>query len=84
MVLRREETALIDEIEERPLDLKKMEEMPGVTVYLVQPGDTLWDIAKKFYTTTEQIRRLNQIGTQEPEPYQPLMLVKEVADRQDS
>ena len=84
LVLRREETALIDEIEERPLDLKKMEEMPGVTVYLVQPGDTLWDIAKKFYTTTEQIRRLNQIGTQEPEPYQPLMLVKEVADRQDS
>lgn len=78
LVLRRETIPLIEEVEETPLDIKKIQSMPGITVYVVQPGDTLWDIAKKFYTTTEQIRQVNQLGQDELEPYQPLMLVKEV------
>ena len=78
LVLRRETIPLIEEVEETPLDIKKIQSMPGITVYVVQPGDTLWDIAKKFYTTTGQIRQVNQLGQDELEPYQPLMLVKEV------
>ena len=33
--------------------------MPGITVYIVKAGDTLWDIAKKFYTkNVEDTRQL--------------------------
>ena len=31
-----------------PLDLKKLQEMPGIVGYIVQPGDSLWKIAKKI------------------------------------
>ena len=32
------------------------------TKYKVRSGDTLWDIARKYGTTTSQIRRINGLG----------------------
>lgn len=52
--------------------------MPGVVGYRVQPEDTLWDIAKKFYTTMDSIRELNDLSQDEPEPYDTLLIVKKV------
>ncbi|NLM36014.1 MAG: DUF3794 domain-containing protein [Clostridiales bacterium] len=41
------------------------EEVPlkkaSVTIYVVQPGDTLWKIAKRYYTTIDEIVRVNNI-----------------------
>jgi len=34
----------------------------GVTTYTVRKGDTLWDIARKFGTTTSSLRALNNLG----------------------
>ena len=49
--------------------------MPGITVYIVKPGDTLWDIAKKFYTTVEEIISDEQSGNRGSRylPEQPLL-----------
>ena len=33
----------------------------GAVIYLVQPGDTLWQIAKKYRTTIEDILAVNEI-----------------------
>ena len=52
--------------------------MPGIVGYQVQPGDCLWDIAKKFYTTIENIMQLNSMETEEIRPYDTLILMKEV------
>lgn len=45
--------------------LMSEEEVPrkkaSVTIYVVQPGDTLWKIAKKYYTTIDEIARINNI-----------------------
>ena len=30
-----------------PMDLQKLQELPGIVGYIVQPGDSLWEIAKK-------------------------------------
>ena len=35
--------------------------MPGITVYVVKNGDSMWDIAKRFYTTVEEICELNEL-----------------------
>ena len=78
LVLRREEEMIIDRVEEQPLDMNKIQGMPGVTVYMVKPKDTLWDIAKRFYTTVEEIRSLNELTEEELHPSQPLLLVKKV------
>lgn len=33
----------------------------SITIYMVQPKDTLWKIAKRYYTTIEDIVRVNDI-----------------------
>ena len=33
----------------------------SLIIYIVQPGDTLWNIAKKYRSTIEQIARMNGI-----------------------
>lgn len=41
------------------------EEVPihkaSITIYVVQPKDTLWNIAKRYYTTVEYIAKVNDI-----------------------
>ena len=63
-------------IEEREPDLKKLQEMPGIVGYLVQPGDRLWDIAKGFKTTPEKIKEWNQLEEGELKAGTRLMILK--------
>lgn len=53
------------------------EEMPGAVIYMVQKGDSLWKIAKKYRTTVEDIAAVNEI--ENPEliyPGQKLLIIK--------
>ena len=45
---------------------------------MVKQGDTLWDIAKKFYTTMEEIISMNDLEDDQVSSGQPLILVKKV------
>ena len=51
--------------------------MPGIIVYIVKAGDTLWDIAKKFYTTVDEISGVNSLTEKEVKPGQSLILVRQ-------
>ena len=78
LVLKGMKTGIIRGIEEKELDREKLSSMPGIVGYQVQPGDTLWDIAKKFYTTIETIVQLNHLEDREIRPYDTLILMKKV------
>lgn len=78
VVLARQEEEIIDEIREEDLDMEKLQSMPGIVCYLVQPGDTLWDIAKRFYTTVEEIQKINDLKGETINPMDSLLLVKKV------
>ena len=44
-------------------------------LYIVQPGDTLWDISKKFQgLTIEKIKTLNNLKTNKLKPGQKLIV----------
>ena len=49
---------------------------PGIVVYMVLPGDSLWSIGKKYYVTAEDIMRWNDLETDEIRPGQKLLIVK--------
>jgi len=34
----------------------------SIIIYVVQPGDTLWQIAKKYFTTKEEIMAINDMA----------------------
>ena len=70
----------LEKIEEIPLDQEKIRNMPGITVYIMKPGDTLWNIAKKFYTTVEEIIQMNNLDGDEVSSGTPLLLVKKVEE----
>ena len=70
---------VIKRAEALPLDVKKLQEMPGIVGYLVQEGDSLWTIAKRFHTTVDNIISTNNLASEVIHPGDCLLLVKEVA-----
>lgn len=78
VVFRQTDTDIIQRIEEQELDREKLRSMPGIVGYQVQPGDSLWDIAKKFYTTIDTIVQLNGLESERVKPYDTLILMKKV------
>ncbi len=59
-----------------PLDMQKLQQMPGIVGYIVQPGDSLWKIAKKFHTTVDNIKETNGLTEDEIRPGDKLVLIK--------
>ena len=78
LVLQPVRQMVIKQAETAPLDTKKLQQLPGIVGYLVQEGDTLWEIAKKFHTTVENIMTTNSLASDSVRPGDCLILVKEI------
>lgn len=59
------EIPAIGKAAETALDDKRLASRPSITIYFTQPGDTLWKIAKNYYTTIADIQRINNISDQD-------------------
>ena len=78
MILEPVTETVITGVKEEPLDLKALQALPGIAGYIVQEGDSLWDIAKKFHTTMGNIITTNELPGEQIKAGQRLLLVKEV------
>ena len=58
--------------------MKKLQERPGIVGYVVQAGDTLWSVAKKFCTTQNKIVELNGLTERFVKTGDKLLLEKNV------
>jgi len=70
---------LVDDLQEKPLDMDRIRRMPGMVIHIVQPGETLWDISKTYATTCEAVMELNELKEENLKIGQKVLLVKEVA-----
>jgi len=70
--------SVIMDIEVAELDLEKLQSMPGIIGYVVKPGDTLWKIAKKYYTTVDSIMLLNDLDDDRIKVGDKLIIMKKV------
>jgi hypothetical protein len=75
LVLKKESFFSIEEIEEEPFDAESLSRQPGITGYRVK-DETLWDIAKEFTTTGEQIMEINSLASPELAAGQKLVIVR--------
>lgn len=55
---------------------EEREHLPAIAGYVVHEGDTLWTLAKQFYTTKEKIMEINGLESEELKPKQKLVIVK--------
>jgi hypothetical protein len=72
---------VVEELEEQPLDMERIKQMPGMVIHVVQPGENLWEIAKTHATTCRLAANLNELKEEEVTPGQKILLVKEVVGR---
>ena len=75
------ETEVITDIEFSDMDKCFMDNMPSITIYVVQPGDSLWSIAKRYNTALEDIIAINDI--EDPNlifPGQKLLILKKAME----
>ena len=78
LVLRNKKVNNIASVTVQELDMEKIKKMPGIVGYVVQSGDTLWDIAKRYYTSVEMIKAVNHLTDENIQPKDTLILLKEV------
>lgn len=69
---------VVMDVKEEAFPAEEMEAMPGMIGYQVKDGEELWDIAKRYGTTEENICQLNDIGADQIRPGDRILLVKEV------
>ena len=61
-------------------DGEEYKKRPGMTIHFVQPGETLWEIAKKKRTTMEEIKKINDLNMEEVTPGQKMVLIKNTSE----
>lgn len=69
---------IITDIEVYDLDYEKVRNMPSIIGYIVKAQDTLWNIAKKYYTTVDRIKELNGLEDDNINIGDKLIIMKKV------
>ena len=69
---------VITDIDVTDIDYNKIRAMPSLVGYVVKPGDTLWSIAKRFYTTVGKIMEMNGLESEQINPGDKLVILKKV------
>ncbi|MGN1147709.1 MAG: SPOCS domain-containing protein [Lachnospiraceae bacterium] len=76
VVFRNVSQRMISDIRVSELDMAKVNDLPGMVVYVVQQEDNLWNIGKRYYVPVERIKEVNELSTDEVRPGDKLLLVK--------
>ena len=78
LVFREDYASHIVSIDTEPFDAAQVQAQPGITGYIVQPQDTLWDIARRYHTTEQMIVSTNTLKAPVVTAGEKLMIVKSV------
>ena len=68
---------VITSVRMEPLDMERLSEQPGIVGHIVQNGEDLWSLAKKYMTTVEGIIEVNGLESQNITPGDKLLIFKE-------
>lgn len=71
-----EKTDVILDMKVSDIDYSKKAAVPGIVGYIVKEGDTIWSIARKYYATTEAIRTVNKLESDDIKAGDRLIIVK--------
>ena len=67
---------IVESISLSELDNDKIASLPGIAVYAVREGESLWDIGKRYYVPVSVLRQTNELATDEVKPGDRILIVK--------
>ena len=70
-------TAVITDIRMEPLNEESLAQRPGIVGHIVQKGEDLWSLAKKYMTTVEGIMEINGLNDEKVSQGDKLLIFKE-------
>ncbi len=84
-IMKQTEKKLVNRLEEKDGVTVDYNKLPAVTVYMLQKGDTLWSIAKRYNTTVDALARLNNIeNPSKVSPGMHVMVLKNIRMNQSA
>lgn len=67
----------IESVSFETIQEEERESRPGIVGYIVRAGDQLWDLAKKYQTTVDCIKRVNSLENEEIKTGDRILIFKE-------
>ena len=67
---------IVTDVAVSELDMNKLNELPGIVIYVAKEGDSLWDVGKKYYVPISQIKETNEMTSEEIKAGDKLLIVK--------
>ena len=67
---------IVEQIVVSEPDAEKMAALPGIAVYLVKDGESLWDIGKRYYVPISVIKKTNDMESDEVKAGDRILIVK--------
>nr|WP_294493221.1 SPOCS domain-containing protein [uncultured Mediterraneibacter sp.] len=68
---------IITNVNTEPLDMEAIAEQPGIVGHIVQEGEDLWQLAKKYMTTVQGIMEINGLNDENISQGDKLLIFKE-------
>ena len=68
---------VITDVAMEPLDMEALSERPGIVGHIVQEGEDLWELAKKYMTTVQGIMEINGLNDEKVSQGDKLLIFKE-------
>lgn len=78
LVLRRDVISVINDVEVEEEVVEKDSNEGGIVGYIVKKGESLWDIAKEYHTSMDEIARINNLSSKEVSEGDKLLIVKSI------
>ena len=75
MVFRKIEEPMISDFHWEEVDWKEKAKEPAMVGYMLQDGEELWDIAKRFFTTVEHLEQINHLEEREAKSGDMILVV---------
>lgn len=75
-VYRRQQEKLIEQISVSEPDAEKLAALPGIAVYMVKEGESLWDIGKRYYVPISALKQMNELSGDEVVAGDKILVVK--------
>ena len=68
---------MIQNVRVEPLDMEEAAKRPSIVGYLVKDGDDLWTLAKRYSTTVDAIKEMNDVSGEQIKAGDRLLIFKE-------